>query len=109
MSEKYEQWCFIDMDGAFIAELGETLDKYNFEDYPHLTMDVWEDAEHDIWWDIGLDGQKPSHGIPEEEITRFHRFADCKKFYSPRDEVLCYFVLSMKDYVRRKEARCQSA
>lgn len=104
MTEKYEQWHFVDVDENFVAELGETLDQYNLEDYSHLVMDVWEDAEYGTLWEIRPDDQKLSYDIPEEEITRFHRFADCQEHYSPRDEVLCYFVLSMNDYARGKEA-----
>lgn len=102
--EKYEQWCFVPMDEQFVAELGETLDQYNFEDYPHLVMDVWEDSEHGTVWEIRLDDEPFAYDVPEDDIVRFHRFADCQHYYNPRDEVLCYFVLCMQDYAKRKEA-----
>lgn len=102
--EKYEQWCFVSMDEQFVAELGEALDQYNFEDYPHLVMDVWEDSEYGTVWETRLDDEPFAYNVPEEEITRFHRFADCQSFYNPRDEVLCYFVLCMRDYAAKKEA-----
>lgn len=101
--EKYEQWCFVHIDEQFVAELGEALDQYDFEDYPHLVMDVWDDSEHGTVWEIRLDDEPFAYGVPEDDITRFHRFVDCQSFYSPRDEVLCYFVLCMRDYATRKE------
>lgn len=102
MKEKFYTMFFVQMDEAFVAELGEALDQYNFEDYPHLVMDVWEDPEHGTLWEIGLDDEPFAYDVPEEDITRFHRFADCQHYYNPRDEILCYFVLCMRDYATRK-------
>ena len=101
--EKYEQWCFVPMDEQFVAELGEALDQYDFDDYPHLVMDVWEDLEHGTVWEIRLDDEPFAYDVPEEDITRFHRFADCQQYYNSRDEVLCYFVLCMNHYAKSKE------
>ena len=101
--EKNEQWCFVSIDEQFVAELGEALDQYNFEDYPRLVMDVWEDSEHGTVWEIRLDDEPFAYDVPEDDITRFHRFADCHDWHNPRDEVLCYFALAMKDYAKRKE------
>ena len=98
MKEDSYTMAFVEMDDVFVAELGEALDQYNFEDYPHLIMDVWEDDEFGTLWEIRLDDEEKTYDVPEEDITRFHRFHDCLGFYSPRDEVLCYFVLSMQQY-----------
>ena len=103
MKDDVYKMTFVQIDENFVSELGEALDQYNFEDYPHLVMDVWEDVEHGTLWEIRLDDQELPYDIQEEDITRFHRFPDCQEYYSPRDEVLCYFVLSMADYAKRKE------
>lgn len=103
MKDGVYEMTFVQIDENFVSELGEALDQYNFEDYPHLVMDVWEDTEYGTLWEIRLDDQKLPYDIPEDDITRFHRFSNCQEYYSPRDEVLCYFVLSMSDYAKRKE------
>ena len=102
MKDNAYEMAFVQIDENFVSELGEALDQYNFEDYPHLVMDVWEDAEHGTLWEIRLDDQELPYDVPENDITRFHRFSNCQEYYSPRDEVLCYFVLSMSDYTKRK-------
>ena len=103
MKDDVYEMAFVQIDEIFISELGEALDQYNFEDYPHLVMDVWEDIEHGTLWEIRLDDQELQYDVKEDDITRFHRFSDCQEYYSPRDEVLCYFVLAMSDYAKRKE------
>ena len=103
MKDDVYKMTFVQIDENFVSELGEALDQYGFEDYPHLVMDVWEDAEHGTLWEIRLDDQELPYDIPEDDITRFHRFSNCQEYYNPRDEVLCYFVLSMSDYAKRKD------
>lgn len=93
----------VDIDEQFVSELGEELDKYNWEDYPYLVMDVWEDPEVGTVWELRHHDTPPADYVPVEEETVFHRFADCQKFYSPRDEVLAYFTLSMMHYAENKE------
>lgn len=66
-----------------------------------------KNEKYEQWCFVPMD-EPFAYDVPEDDITRFHRFADCQHYYSPRDEVLCYFVLSMRDYATRKEARCQS-
>lgn len=98
-----EKWCFVGIDELFVSELGETLDQYNTEDLPHLVMDVWEDVEYGTVWEVRLASEELQYDVPEDEITIFHRFSNCQDYYNPRDEVLCYFVLAMHDYAKRKE------
>lgn len=93
----------VKMDEQFVAELGEELDRYNWEDYPYLVMDVWEDPEVGTVWELRHHDVPPADYVPAEEETVFHRFADCQNFYNARDEVLAYFVLSMMGYASNKE------
>lgn len=102
MKEEYQQWAFIETDSVLISELGEELDKYNFEDYPHLAMDIWEHSEHGLLWDLRFEDDEPAEYVPEDSMI-LHRVADCQRYYSPRDQLLCYFVIAMEQYAKRKE------
>ena len=104
-SEDYLQVHMVQIDEQFIADLGEELDKHNWEDYPHLVMDVWEDPELGTLWDLRHYDTPPADYVPLEETTTFNEFWDCHNFYNARDEVLAYFVLSMYHYANSKDKK----
>lgn len=97
MTEQYQQWGFVQMDEQFVAEIGENIDEYDTEELPYLVMDVWEVPEIGTVWEIRRSDEPQADYVPANSST-FHRFHDCLSFYNPRDEVLCYFVLSMQQY-----------
>lgn len=98
-----EKWAFVEIDSPFISELGEELDKYNYGDYPYLAMDVWKDKEHGVLWDLRFDENEPADYVPSDALT-LHRVPDCQDYYSPRDQLLCYFVTAVANYTKMEEA-----